>query len=142
MSAFLYRAVIERSGAPAPPSSDVVLSDVPEGAWYAQYADWGVSIGAFSAPGGVFNPSGVVTRADMAIMLIAAFSHLNAVAEAEGIFTDAADLPDAVVRAMEGLYQSQITLGCTADPLRYCPNEPVTRAQMASFFVRALNSAP
>jgi hypothetical protein len=30
-----------------------------------------------------------------------------------------------------------ITLGCTPDHLMYCPNDSVTRAQMASFLVRA-----
>jgi len=32
-----------------------------------------------------------------------------------------------------------ITRGCSRNPLRYCPDQPVTRAQMASFLVRALN---
>ena len=30
-----------------------------------------------------------------------------------------------------------ITLGCTPDHLMYCPNDSVTRAQMAAFLVRA-----
>ena len=142
MAAFLYRAVIERPGAPAPAPSGVVLSDVPAEAGWAQAADWVVSIGAFAAPGGVFDPGGLVTRADMAVMMVAAFSHLNAVDEAEMLFADVAGRPDDVVRAVEGLYQTRITLGCGEDPLRYCPDEPVTRAQMASFFARALDAAP
>ena len=33
-----------------------------------------------------------------------------------------------------------ITQGCTAPPdVLYCPGDPVTRAQMATFLVRALN---
>ncbi len=31
-----------------------------------------------------------------------------------------------------------ITVGCSADPLRYCPDRSVTRAQMATFLYRAL----
>ena len=142
MSAFLYRAVIEGTGAPAPPPSGIEFTDVPAGAWYSAYADWVTSIGAFSAPGGMFNPGGVVTRADMAVMLVAAFSHLQVVEEVEGLFTDVSGLSNNVLRAIEGLYHAEITLGCDTDPLRYCPNEPVTRAQMASFFVRAENTAP
>jgi hypothetical protein len=32
-----------------------------------------------------------------------------------------------------------ITQGCTPDHLMYCPADPVTRAQMAAFLVRAFN---
>jgi hypothetical protein len=32
-----------------------------------------------------------------------------------------------------------ITQGCTPDHLFYCPNDPVTRAQMAAFLVKAFN---
>lgn len=32
-----------------------------------------------------------------------------------------------------------ITLGCTPDHSMYCPNDAVTRGQMAAFLVRAFN---
>ena len=38
---------------------------------------------------------------------------------------------------VERLADLGITEGCKAEPLSYCPDEPVTRAQMASFLVRA-----
>ncbi len=38
---------------------------------------------------------------------------------------------------VERLADLQITVGCKQDPLRYCPDDTVTRAQMASFLVRA-----
>ena len=118
------------------------LSDVGADAWYRTYADWVISVNAFEAPGGVFNPGGVVTRADMAIMMIAAFPHLEAVDEPEGLFQDAQGADPAVVQAIEGMYQTGVTRGCSTSPLNYCPDQPVTRAQMASFFVRAINQAP
>jgi len=34
-----------------------------------------------------------------------------------------------------------VTKGCSAEPLRYCPDSQVTRAQMASFLARILSSA-
>ncbi len=41
---------------------------------------------------------------------------------------------------IERLAELEVTLGCSAEPeLRFCPDQPVTRAQMASFIVRALN---
>ena len=41
--------------------------------------------------------------------------------------------------AIEALFAAGITKGCSAESLRYCPDSPVTRAQMASFLTRALN---
>ena len=140
MAAFLYRAVSQRWTIQTP--EGVEISDVPADAWYRSFADWVVSVGAFAAPEGVFNPGGVVTRADMAVMMIAAFPHLDAVEEAEGLFNDVAGVDPAVVRAVEGMYQTGVTRGCTAAPLNYCPDQPVTRAQMASFFVRAIDLVP
>ena len=35
----------------------------------------------------------------------------------------------------EGLYQTGVTRGCSSQPLLCCPDEPVTRAQMASFII-------
>ena len=74
----------------------------PEDAWYRTFADWAVSTGAFTAPDGEFNPGGVVARADMAVMMIASFPHLDAVEEAEGPFNDATGADPAVILDMEG----------------------------------------
>ena len=40
--------------------------------------------------------------------------------------------------SIEALFASGVTVGCAAEPLRFCPNRSVTRAQMASFLIRAL----
>ena len=140
MAAFLYRAVSQRWTIQAPARAD--LSDVADDAWFRTYADWVISVGAFAAPEGVFNPGGVVTRADMGVMMIAAFPHLESAAEPEGLFQDAQDADPSVVRAIEGLYRAGVTRGCSTGPLNYCPGQPVTRAQMASYFVRAIDRAP
>jgi hypothetical protein len=39
------------------------------------------------------------------------------------------------------MYANGITAGCNTSPLMYCPNSPVTRAQMAVFVVAALDVA-
>ena len=119
--------------------SDIVFSDVADGAWYRDGAQWAVYNGVIRAPGGVFDPGGAVTRADMAEMLVAAFAHLSAPDRAEGVFTDTAGLTDAAVRAAEGIAAAGVTAGCADAPRRYCPAETVTRAQMASFLARAVS---
>ena len=49
------------------------------------------------------------------------------------------DVDPASVHAarIEALYATRITAGCAQQPLRYCPDTPVTRAQMAAFLYRA-----
>ena len=141
MAAFLHRAAVHLYGAPAP-AGEVRLSDVADDAWYRPYARWAVGNGVIRAPGGNFEPGGAVTRADMAEMLVAAFAHLSAPDRAEGRFTDTAGLTDGAVRAVEGIAAAEVSTGCAAAPRRYCPDKTVTRAQMASFLARAVQSAP
>ena len=40
---------------------------------------------------------------------------------------------------IDALAAAGVTKGCKTDPLRYCPDQAVTRAQMATFLVRALD---
>nr|MCQ3807642.1 S-layer homology domain-containing protein [Acidimicrobiia bacterium] len=80
-------------------------------------------------------PDQPVTRAQMASFLVRA---LNLPATDTAGFTDIA--PTGTHTAdINALATANITTGCNQAPLQYCPNAPVTRAQMASFLVRALN---
>jgi hypothetical protein len=40
------------------------------------------------------------------------------------------------------IFDAGITKGCSQNPLKYCPYDPVTRAQMAAFIVRAVEGEP
>ncbi len=42
---------------------------------------------------------------------------------------------------IEQLYNEGITTGCGVAPLRFCPENPVTRAAMAVFLLRALEGS-
>ena len=146
MAAFLYRAVGHWASRVPPAARGVELSDVAPDAWYRSYAQWAVSIGAFAALGGEFDPDAEVTRAEMAIMLAAAFNLIDPLSQTqqqpEGLFADMAGQDLAVALAAEALYRVGVTRGCATEPLRYCPDRPVTRAQMATFIARALNLDP
>ena len=53
---------------------------------------------------------------------------------------DFADFADNNVHApdIQALYAAGITTGCRTEPeLRFCPDQPTTRAEMASFVNRA-----
>ena len=45
-------------------------------------------------------------------------------------------------RHVEAMADLGITVGCATDPARYCPDEAVSRAQMASFLARAFDLEP
>ena len=139
MAAFLYRSVTRLYGVPDP--AEAQLTDVGADVWYRSEAQWAAANGVMRVTDGAFNPQGSVTRADMAEMLVAAFDHLSASPEFQDLFSDVAGIPYATIQAMEGIYDAGVTTGCGTNPLRYCPTKEVTRAQMASFLVRAINLA-
>ena len=140
MAAFLYRAARWNYGPPAALSGQTSLGDVPFNAWYRPFAEWAVETGVMSAPFGEFAPGRLVTRGEMAEMLTAAFEHLSGAVATEGLFADMTDYPVRTVRAAEGLYKAGVAKGCSTHPRQFCPERPVTRAQMASFLVRALET--
>ena len=112
---------------------------MPDGAWYGAYARWAAANGIIAAAdGGAFNPDGTVTRAQAAVMLTAAFDHLAAADRFHGVFADTADVADAAARAIEGAHAAGLARGCAVRPLRYCPHQPITRAQAAAMLARAM----
>lgn len=142
MAAWLYRAAAHLNTDPTPSSEmtvEPVLSDVADGAWYGAYARWAVFGGVISAPGGAFNPTGTVTRAEAAQMLTTAFGHLAATDRVQGVFADTGGTP--TTRAIEGIHAAGLTKGCAVEPLRYCPHQPITRAQTATMLARAIQRA-
>ena len=134
MAAFLGRALGE-TGEGAPAVSR--FPDVPEGAWYLGYVEALAESGVFpDVAGSPFRPSDPLTRIEMAVWMAGAFEGITEV-EPQGIFADVA--ADAwYAGAVEGLRAAGVTQGCKADPLSYCPDDEVSRDQMASFLARAL----
>ena len=125
-------------GGPAPPQSagftDVDPSGVHATGIEALFAA-GITVGCGREPRR-FCPDQPVTRAQMATFLARALN-LEAPSGSAG-FADAD--PSGVHTAnIEALFAAGITVGCGREPRRFCPDQPVTRAQMATFLARALN---
>ena len=116
--------------------------DVPPGHWARSAIDAlydaGVTVGCATDPM-AYCPDDPVTRAEMAAFLLRALGIDDAPTSFAGYF---ADVPptDWYASLAEELYLQDITTGCATDPLRYCPDESVTRAEMAVFIVRALRA--
>jgi len=83
-----------------------------------------------------FCPDLPVTRAQMAGFLYRALDFADAPQSAGFVDVDPQS-PHAA--AIDALYHSGVTKGCGSDPLRYCPHQYLTRAQMASLLRRALD---
>lgn len=95
--------------------------------------------GSAGAPGftdvdSAARPRDPITRGELAAMLARA---LDLPPGRSGDFADVA--PGAVAEAASALAAAGITRGCSADPEpRFCPDDHLTRAQMASLLMRAL----
>lgn len=133
MAAFLLRALGE---VPAEVTSRP-FPDVPADAWYApavaRIAELGIAEGYTD---GTFRPDRAVTRAEMAALLVRALPALAPLDPTEAFVDVPADAWYAP--AVEGLRAAGVTAGCSVEPARYCPNDPVLRDQMATFLDRAV----
>ena len=86
-----------------------------------------------NAEGTLYCPNDSVTRGQMAEFLSRA---LNLPDGAVNTFVD--DDGSIFEADIAKIAQAGITKGCTADGTKFCPNDLVTRGQMAAFLRRAL----
>ena len=112
------------------------FGDVDHEAWWApsveRLFELGVTVGCRQDPL-QYCPDRAVSRAQMATFLTRAFD-LEA-APAAG-FADVSGGSHAA--NIDALAAAGVTVGCSRDPLQFCPTRSVTRAQMALFLARAL----
>ena len=135
MAVWLVRAL---DGTEPDPSGGSSFDDVDSDLWWAPYtnrlADLGVTEGCREDPPR-YCPDRAVTRGQMATFLAVAFDLPGGT---PGRFSDTAASPHA--ENIDRLAEAGITAGCGQG--RYCPDRPVTRAQMATFLARALKLVP
>ena len=133
MAVWLVRVLDGTDPAPADVSR---FTDVDAERWWAPFVDrlyaLGVTAGCTTEPA-QFCPEGDVTRAHMATFLKRA---LDLEPAPSAGFADVSG--GAHAANIDALAAAGITGGCSRDPLRYCPADSVTRAQMATFLARAL----
>ena len=115
------------------------FADVGDNEWWMPYverlADLKITVGCKTDPLR-YCPDGTVTRGQMASFLVRAF-RLQRAESAK--FTDTRGSTHEA--NIDALFADGLTVGCQQRPLRYCPNDPVSRAQMASLLNRGLGGA-
>lgn len=135
MAIFILRGIHGSAYVP-PAASGTLFADVPAGAfaadWIEQLSVEGVTAGC---GGGNYCPDINVTRAQMAIFLLRG-EHGNTYTPPAGTGTVFSDVPSGAfaVDWIEQLALEGITGGCGGG--NYCPDQNVTRAQMAVFLVK------
>ncbi len=93
---------------------------------------------------GLFCPTDTIPRWEMAIFMVRARLALYGASFTYNSVPYFADVPVNVegngvpFPFIQRSYEEHITAGCGTNPLIYCPDEVVTRCQMASFIMRAL----
>ena len=142
MAVFLLRA--KHGASYQPPAVTGIFADLPVSgkewmeAWVEEFYREGITTGCATNPLR-YCPENQVTRAEMAVFVLRSTKGGSyQPPSATGYF---ADLPVAGKEWMEAwvdeYYREGITTGCATNPLRYCPENPVTRGEMATFIDRA-----
>ena len=112
------------------------FADVDASEWWSPFAEQlairGITAGCLTGPLR-YCPDDPVTRGQMATFLVKAFDLPEA--GPAGFVDTAGNRHEARI---DDLAAAGVTAGCLADPLSYCPGDPVTRGQMARFLHKAL----
>jgi hypothetical protein len=117
------------------------FADVPSSHVFADDIDWladsGITLGCNPPDNTLFCPGDSVTRGQMAAFLHRALE-TRLVPDGPVEFID--DDSSVFEADIEWLASTGVTRGCDVD--RFCPDQPVTRGQMAAFLTRALELPP
>jgi len=146
MAAFIVRAVTGTI-TPAIYNPTPYFQDVPSTNPFFPHIqklmDLGITTGCSQSPA-LFCPTNEIPRWEMAIFMIRARLMLYGASFSYNPTPYFADVPTNVegngmpFPYIQRAYEEAITNGCGTNPLVYCPDEVVTRGQMASFIMRGL----
>jgi Leucine-rich repeat (LRR) protein len=140
MAVFLERGIHGPDFIPPDVGAGTGFGDVPLTYWAAafikQLVTDGITVGC---GGGNYCPENPVTRAQMAVFLLRSKYGGSYMPPDVGAGTGFGDVPPDYWAAtfIKQLVAEGITVGCGGG--NYCPEQPVTRAQMAVFLVRMFN---
>ena len=119
-----------------------IMADVSETRWYHAHVEHLANRGIFEGSECKFGfcPYRPLLRWEMAVWLVR-FLDEKDLSDYDSRFQDVAS-NDWRTPYIERLADLKITVGCRSEPLQFCPDKPVNRAQMASFLARALDLPP
>jgi hypothetical protein len=146
MAAFIVRAVTG-TVTPAIYNPTPYFNDVPSSEQFFPHIqklmDMGITTGCSQDPP-LYCPSDTIPRWEMAMFMVRARLMLYGASFTSSATPYFADVPTNVegngmpFPFIQRAYEEAVTHGCASDPLVYCPDEVVTRGEMASFIMRGL----
>ena len=140
MAVFLLKGMYGALYEP-PPATGMLFADVPANAFAADWIEKLLAEGITGGCGsGNFCPNAVVTRAQMAVMLLKARHGTHyAPPSCTGVFVDVpcGPAPAFAVDWIEQLAAEGITAGCGGGA--YCPDNATLRGSMATFLVKTFS---
>ena len=138
-SALIAMALLAATTAPLSAATDGGFSDVRSGSTHEPAIEALAEMGVFEDTGcgdGLFCPGDPIKRWVMAVWLIRVLG--GEITTGTSRFSDVA-ASEWWSPHTEELASREITTGCKTGPLRFCPDEPVKRAQMATFLFNAFD---
>ncbi len=135
---YIVRALVgdDQGQTPAEFVEYVVLADVAESIFVEEIvwlANEGITLGCNPPDNDEFCPDDTVTRGQMAAFIV---RFLGLTDDGGGnTFTD--DDGSTFESDIAKIAAAGITTGCNPEGTHYCPNDPVSRGQMAAFLYRA-----
>ena len=117
---------------------DDVSTGHPFWRYIEAFANTGITVGCSQVPK-MYCPDANVTRGEMAVFIERAKGNYSPPTNAVHPFTDV-PYPglEHFTNFIELFYSHNITTGCQQSPLMYCPQNNVTRGEMAVFIERAI----
>ena len=120
------------------------FADVPLGHWALDYVQsiWaaGLTTGCSASPL-MYCPDSYVIRGEAAVMIERGMGNFTPTPNPSGMF---ADVPypglEAYTPFIEEFYNDGITGGCALNPLRYCPQNSITRGETAVLIERGIGN--
>lgn len=118
--------------------SEITFADVEDGRWSAEFIKAAAHHGIVTGDGKNFNPTAVITRQEMAVIIHRVFEHLGIEVTGEAVsFDDNAEIADYAKAAIETLSGAGIINGMGDGT--FAPKGSVTRAQSAKVVYGLLN---
>jgi hypothetical protein len=124
-----------------PAATGTVFDDVPAGSFAAAWIEHLAALGLTSGCGpATYCPGAPLTRGEAAVLLLRAW-HGGGFEPPDATGILFADVPTTHAYAawIEQLAREGVTAGCGVEPARFCPDAPVTRAEMAVLVIRAFD---
>jgi len=136
MAAFIIRALGDSN--PYTPAAQRFTDVPPSNAFYKFIEQMYVRQITVGCGGTNYCPSQPVLREQMAAFIIRSLGQLNPPTPASQRFNDVPP-SSAFYNYVDRMAVLNITAGCSVSSPLFCPSDPVSRAQMAAFLVRAFN---